>query len=44
LPKESIKFIEIDKSVKAILAEGHKIKKPLEFCILPHIFPGLEKA
>ena len=44
LPKESIKFIEIDKSVKAILAEGYKIKKPLEFCILPHIFPGLEKA
>ena len=30
LPKESNKFIEIDKSVKAILTEAFKIKKPLE--------------
>jgi dynein heavy chain len=44
LPKESIKFIEIDKSVKAILTEAFKIKKPLEFCVLEHVFPGLEKA
>ena len=33
LPKESIKFIDIDKNVKEILADGYKHQKALDFCV-----------
>jgi dynein heavy chain, axonemal len=44
LPQESIKFVGIDQEVKVILADAFKLKKALDFCIQPHILPGLEKV
>jgi dynein heavy chain, axonemal len=44
LPQESIKFIQIDQEVREILADGFKLQKSLDFCIQPHILPGLEKV
>lgn len=44
LPQESIKFVSIDQEVKTILADGFKHQKALDFCIQPHILPGLEKV
>lgn len=43
LPEESKKFVFIDKDTKAILAEGHKSQKALDFCVKEHVLPGLEK-
>jgi len=44
LPKESEKFVEIDKEVKAILADGKRILKPLEFCNQDGIIARLEEV
>jgi len=44
LPKESIKFIDIDKEVRNILADGFKHKKALDFCNQEYVFPSLEKV
>ena len=44
LPKESIKFIDIDKEVRDILADGFKHKKCLNFCTQDHVLPRLEKV
>jgi len=44
LPKESEQFVEIDKSVKSILAEGKQILRPLEFCTQENIMKRLEQA
>lgn len=43
LPEESKKFVFIDKETKAILSEGHKTQKALDFCVRDHVLPGLEK-
>jgi len=44
LPKESIKFVEIDKSVRSILTDGYTKKKCIEFSIQAYVLPGLEKV
>jgi len=44
LPKESIKFVEIDKSVRNILSDGYTKKKCIEFSIQSYVLPGLEKV
>lgn len=44
LPNESEKFIGIDKEVKAILADGKKMIKPLEFCNQDDIMARLEEV
>jgi dynein heavy chain len=43
LPKESQKFIEIDKNVKEILADGYKTQLALDFCVKDWVLPQLEK-
>ena len=43
MPNESVKFITIDKETKAILSEGYKTQKALDFCVRDHVLPGLEK-
>lgn len=42
LPKESDKFVGIDKEVKLILSEGKKIVKCIEYCNKSDIMPRLE--
>jgi len=32
LPKESVKFVGIDKEVRKILGDGFRVQKALEFC------------
>ena len=44
LPKESLKFIDIDKAVRDILADGYKHQKALDFCVQEYVLPGLEKV
>lgn len=44
LPKESIKFIDIDKQVRDILAEGYRMQKCIDFSIQDHVLPTFEKA
>jgi dynein heavy chain len=44
LPKESIKFIDIDKEVRDILADGFKHKKCLSFCTQETVLPRLEQV
>lgn len=44
LPKESIKFIDIDKQVREILDEGYKMQKCIDFSVQEHVLPTLEKA
>jgi dynein heavy chain len=44
LPKESLKFVDIDKQVREILADGFKIQKSLDFCVQEHVLPTLEKV
>jgi len=44
LPKESIKFIDIDKEVREILADGFKHQKALDFCVQEHVLPSLERV
>ena len=44
LPKESLKFVGIDKETKSILADGFKIQKALDFCVQEHVLPSLERV
>jgi dynein heavy chain len=44
LPKEAIKFIDIDKEVKSILKDGYQIQKALDFCVQEHVLPSLERV
>jgi len=44
LPKESIKFVDIDKEAKEILADGYKHQKALDFCVQDYVLPKLEKV
>jgi len=44
LPKESIKFVEIDKDVRAILADGYKVQRALDFSTQDYLLPKLEKV
>ena len=44
LPVESEKFVGIDKEVKAILADGKRMIKPLEFCNQDNIMSRLEEV
>jgi dynein heavy chain len=44
LPKESIKFVEIDKTVRDILKDGYNKKKAIEFSVQPYVLPGLENV
>jgi dynein heavy chain len=43
LPNEALKFVEIDKSVKELLSDGHKTQKALDYCIKDWVLPQLEK-
>ena len=43
LPQESIKFVTIDKDVRALLADGFSKKKATDFCNQDYVLPGLEK-
>jgi dynein heavy chain len=43
LPKESQKFIEIDKDVKEILSEGYKAQIAIDFCVKDWVIPQLQK-
>jgi len=43
LPTESMKFVEIDKNMKELLADGHKTQKALDFCVKDWVLPSLEK-
>jgi dynein heavy chain len=42
LPKESLQFVDIDKEVKRILADGYAKKKCLVFCSQEWVLPALE--
>lgn len=42
LPKESEKFVGIDKEVKKILADGFKKQKALDFSTQEHVMHSLE--
>lgn len=44
LPKESEKFVGIDREVKSILADGKRMIKPLEFCNQDNIMSRLEEV
>lgn len=44
LPKESDRFIEIDKEVRRILADGHQKQYALTFCSQDWVLPSLEKV
>lgn len=44
LPKESEKFVGIDKETREILADGYKIQKALDFCIQEHVLKSLEQV
>ena len=44
LPKESARFVAIDKEVRDILADGFKQQKALTFCNQPTVLPRLEKV
>jgi dynein heavy chain len=43
LPKEAIKFVEIDKNVRQILEDGYKKQKAIAFSVQEYVLPGLEK-
>jgi dynein heavy chain len=44
LPKESVKFVEIDKQVRSILDDGYKKQKAIEFSVQDYVLPGLERV
>jgi dynein heavy chain len=44
LPKESLKFVDIDKEVRRILADGFAKKKCVAYCTQDWVLPGLEKV
>jgi len=44
LPRESEKFVGIDKEVRDILADGYKHQKALSFCTQETVLPRLEKV
>ena len=44
LPEDSERFVEIDKEVKAILADGFEKKKAIEFCTQDTIMGRLEEV
>jgi len=44
LPKESEKFIGIDKEVKKILSNGFEKKKAIDYCTQEWVLPGLENV
>lgn len=44
LPEQSEIFIDIDKEVRNILADGYKHQKALDFSIQKYLLPGLEKV
>ena len=44
LPKESEQFVDIDKEVKNILAEGKKIMNALKFCNQENVMSRLEEV
>jgi len=44
LPLQSEIFIGIDKEVRAILADGYKHQKALDFCVQEHVEPSLNKV
>lgn len=44
LPRESEKFVGIDKEVREILADGYRQQKALDFCTQDHVLPRLEQV
>jgi len=44
LPKETEKFVGIDRETRDILASGFKIQKALDFCLQEHVLPSLERV
>jgi dynein heavy chain len=44
LPKESVRFVGIDKDVRRILADGFAKKKCVAYCTQEWVLPDLEKA
>jgi len=44
LPTQAVKFIDIDKNVKRILADGYAKKKAVDYCTQDWVLPDLEKA
>jgi dynein heavy chain len=44
LPKESVKFVGIDKDVRRILADGFSKKKCVAYCTQEWVLQDLEKA
>jgi dynein heavy chain len=42
LPKETAKFVGIDKQTREILMDGLKTQKALDFCNKEYVLPGLE--
>ena len=44
MPEDSERFVEIDKEVKAILADGFEKKKAIEFCTQDTIMGRLEEV
>ncbi len=44
LPKDSERFVEIDKEVKSILKDGEQKKKALVFCNQEHVMSRLEEV
>jgi len=43
LPKESEKFVEIDKEVKALLKDGESVQYAIKFSTREDVFPRLEE-
>lgn len=43
LPKESEQFVEIDRDMKEIMAQGCEIKNSMKFCTIPGMLKRLEK-
>jgi dynein heavy chain len=43
LPKESEQFVEIDRDMKEIMAQGCEIKNAMKFCTIPNMLKRLEK-
>lgn len=44
LPKESLAFVTIDKTVKEILADGYTKQKCIDFSVQAHVLPALENV
>lgn len=42
LPEQSKSFIDIDKNMKEIMADGNQIKNVLKFCTQPHVLKKCE--